>query len=249
MCLYMCIYIRTHTHTYTVTHTYIILRGHFMHLNWIDVVWSSCLYVTLEMTLGVSLCGVGLMLEENQDKEIVIRKVKPGSNADRSVYQENSVPEILQCVAVCCCTCSVVLHCVLQIECWRVYFVEIFSTINLKSFGQRQSPEDLGLLILSAEDFSTKLVLKSRTEWPRTTGCLILIGNFPQKSPMISGSFAKNVLQVKESYGSSPPCHSLEDLEFTVYKRSLRIEASDIHPIVPLVLKTCQVPLVPKIQV
>jgi len=117
MCLYMCIYIRTHTHTYTVTHTYIILRGHFMHLNWIDVVWSSCLYVTLEMTLGVSLCGVGLMLEENQDKEIVIRKVKPGSNADRSVYQENSVPEILQCVAVCCCTCSVVLHCVLQIEC------------------------------------------------------------------------------------------------------------------------------------
>jgi len=35
---------------------------------------------------------------------------------------------------------------------------------------------------------------------------------------MISGSFAKNVLQLQASYGSSPPCNSLEDLEFTVYE-------------------------------
>jgi len=52
----------------------------------------------------------------------------------------------------------------------------------------------------------------SATGWQRPIRCLVFIGFSPQKSPTISGSFAEND-QLKESYGSLPPCntHSSHD--------------------------------------
>ena len=42
--------------------------------------------------------------------------------------------------------------------------------------------------------------------WRRVIGCLICIDHFPQKSPIIRGSLTKDDLQLKTSYGASPPC-------------------------------------------
>jgi len=62
------------------------------------------------------------------------------------------------------------------------------------------------LLIFVRQSHSNSAYAKSITGWLRSIGCLIFIGHFLQKSPIIGVSFAKNDLQLKASCGSSPPC-------------------------------------------
>ena len=62
------------------------------------------------------------------------------------------------------------------------------------------------LVFLSPSSVAKSFACEHLYRVAKTRRMAYLIGHFPQKNPIISGSFAKIKLQLKTSYESSPPC-------------------------------------------
>ena len=66
----------------------------------------------------------------------------------------------------------------------------------------------------------------THTEWRKDLGCLIFISHFPQKSPIIRGSFAENDLQLKASYAFTLLCTSNVSWFLLLLSHVTRVNAS-----------------------
>ena len=96
------------------------------------------------------------------------------------------------------------LYVCIYIICMHIHYTKIYAAFTQVCIRQHRRTADIYMLTHMC--VHTCIYTQSYTGWQRLQGCLVYIGYFPQKSPIISGSFAKHDMQLKVFYGSSPPC-------------------------------------------
>ena len=100
---------------------------------------------------------------------------------------------------------SFLSFCVLEILCWRE------SNRVRACRSHRTMPRACGKIFRRTQ---ISVLGFGDSKWRTCIVCVFLTGLFPQKSPIICGSFAERDLQLNASYVSSPPCTCIATLSF-----------------------------------
>ena len=102
---------------------------------------------------------------------------------------------VLQCVTVCCSVLQCVAVCCSALQCVAVCY-SMLQYVAVCCSARHY--------ILQKRPTYFQGTREGRTGWRRPIGCLICIGHFPQKSPIISSVVAENDLQLKAFCASLP---------------------------------------------
>jgi len=114
-----------------------------------------------------------------------------------------------RCVCVCVCVlCVSVFYCVcLCVQCVLQCAATCCRVLPCAAiFNQPSFLANIWTTLFKQETCKDKLPASKCTRLRRVIGYPIFPGHFRQKGPITSGSFAKNDLQLKVSYGFSPLC-------------------------------------------
>ena len=118
------------------------------------------------------------------------------------------------CLSVCLCQCLVCLSAFLYMRStgggdWNqdMGWLSLVGSLKLQVSFEKEPYKRGDVLRKRPVILKSLLIVATPYRVAKTHRMPILICHFPQKSPIISGSFAKNDLQLKASYMSSPPCN------------------------------------------